>query len=209
MARSYIAVDALTGKPWGDLPAVTIDDASSTIGNSATATGTYPIASDQTPQDWLLGTVPWGVAILLVSDDASDPLNGWYINRRVRTEGDTMSLSLVTAEEYFNRRYVGTVTYTGLDQNTICTSLVTSYVIAPPAGASGLSGLPMTTNVVGAAGTARTRAYSDSNDQTVMAALQELMGVQGGPEWSVTWKHLTSPERYFPQFNVGTRLGSS
>lgn len=208
MAFSYIAVDAITGKPWGDLPGFTIDDASTIIGASQSAQGTYPIASDQTPQDWLPGTVPWAIAILSISDDAQDPLQGWYVNTRARTQGDTMTLGLVTAEEYFNRRYVGTVTYTGVDQNTICTSLVTGYVAAPPAGSVGLSGLPMTTNVIGAAGTARTRTYLDTNDQTVMSALTELMGVQGGPEWTVVWKHYASPERYFPQLNVGSRLGA-
>jgi hypothetical protein len=210
VAYSWIAVDALTGKKWGDLPDFSIDTASLIFGQTQTAQGSYPVASDSTPVDWLLGTVPWAVAILLVSDAAPNPLAGWYINQRVRSDGDVLTIPMVTGEGYFERRYVGTPgAFTQVDQNTIAASLVSSFAATPPAGSSGLSGLPITVNVFGSAGTLRDRTnYLDANDQTLATALQELSGVQGGPEWTVTWQHLSSPERWFPVFNVGTRIGS-
>jgi hypothetical protein len=210
MAYSWIAVDALTGKKWGDLPDFTIDSASLIFGQTQTANGSYPVASDSTPVDWLLGSVPWSVAILLISDAAPNPVAGWYINQRVRSEGDVLTIPLVTGEGYFERRYVGTPgAFNQVDQNTIAVSLVTSYAAAAPSGSTGLSGLPITVNVIGAAGTLRDRTnYLDVNDQSLSTALQELMGVQGGPEYTVTWQHLSGPERWFPVFNVGTRIGS-
>jgi hypothetical protein len=207
---SWIAVDALTGKKWGDLPDFFVDTVSLIIGQTQTETGTYPISSDSTPTDWLLGTVPWSVAVLLIADDAADPLGGWYINQRVRDQGDTLSIPLVSGEGYFERRYVGSPgPFNSVDQNTVAASLVSAFAVAPPSGSSGLSGLPMIINVVGGAGNKITRTnYLDVNDQTLSTALQELMGVQGGPEYTVTWRHLSNPERYFPVFNVGTRIGS-
>jgi hypothetical protein len=210
MAYTWIAVDALTGAVLAELPDFTVDTVSLVLGQAQTATGTYPVASDSTPTDWLFGSVPWGVAICLLSDDAADPLGGWYINQRVRDQGDTLSIPLVTAEGYFERRYVGTPgPFTLVDQNTIAGSLVTSYAATAPVGSTGLFGLPITVNVVGAAGNAITRTeYKDINDQSLSTALQALMGVKGGPEYTVTWRHLSGPERYFPVFNVGTRIGS-
>lgn len=208
MGFSWLAVDALTGRPWADLPDFTIDSASIILGQSQTATGSYPIASDSTPADWLPGTVPWGVAILLLADGVPNPVAGWYVNQRVRDQGDMLSIPLVTAEGYFDRRYVGNYAPVNVDQNTICTTIVSSFVAAAPVGSSGLSGLPMLTNVVGTGGVLRSRTYQDQNDQTLTTALSELMGVQGGPEWTVTWVHQTAPERYFPVFNVGTQLGN-
>lgn len=208
MAFSWIAVDALTGVPWAELLDFNIDTASILISKGQTATGTYPLTSSATPPDWLQGSVPWGVAILLLSDDAPDPLGGWYINQRTRTAGNKMSIPMITGEGYFARRYVGNATFTNVDQNTICASLVTSFAVAPPSGSTGLAGLPFIINVVGAAGATLTRPYVDINDVTVGTALTEIMGLQGGAEWCVTWKHFTNPERYFPVFNVGTRIGS-
>lgn len=208
MAFSWLAADALTGTPWGELPDFKIDTASLIIAQEQTATGSYPIESGSTPADWLQGTLPWGVSILLLSDDAPDPLAGWYINQRVRTQGDSLSIPLVTAEGYFPRRYVGNASFSGVDQNTICTSLMTSFAVNPPSGSVGLAGLPFVMNVIGGAGTARTRTYTDITDVSLATALTEMMGVQGGPEYTVTWKHFTNPERYLPVFNVGSRIGS-
>jgi hypothetical protein len=208
VAYSWIAINAVSGSVLADLPDFTIDSASVLLGQSQTASGTYPLVSASTPADWLLGTVPWSVAILLLDSSAPNPVAGWYINQRVRTAGDAMTVPLVTPEAYFDRRYVGNATFAATDQNTILTSLVASFVAAAPAGSTGLVGLPISSVVVGGAGAVRDRTYLDVNDQTVMTAATELMGVSGGPEWTVTWQHLSSPERYFPVFNVGTRIGS-
>jgi hypothetical protein len=210
LAYSWIAVDAFTGAPLAELPDFTVDTVSLVLGQTQTAVGSFPIASDATPVDWLFSTEPWSVAICLLSDDAPNPIGGWYINYRDRDQTDAMTIPLVTAEGYFERRWVGTPgAFTSVDQNTIAGTLVTLYAATPPVGSTGLSGMPITVNVVGGAGNAITRTeYKDTNDQTLATALQELMGVKDGPEYTVTWVHLTSPERYLPVFNVGTRIGS-
>jgi hypothetical protein len=54
----------------------------------------------------------------------------------------------------------------------------------------------------------RTRTeYTDQADKTVYSALQDLMGVQGGPEWYVGWEWQTNPERLTPVLYVGDRIG--
>jgi hypothetical protein len=209
MAFSWLAVDAVDGHVWGELADFTIDKARAVLGQVQTAQGTYPVASDTTPVDFLQGTVPWAIAILLISDMAPNPVGGWYVNQRVRTLADLMSLPLVSGEGILERRIVGNATFTGTDQNTILSSLVTSFLSAPPTGSTGLSGWPGRVNVVGGAGKVRDRTYLDINDQTLLTAAQELMGVIGGPEFTVTWEHLTSPERYLPVLNVGTRIGTA
>jgi hypothetical protein len=150
-----------------------------------------------------------GAAIVLLADNPNDsthgiPVWGAHINRRTRDESDIVQLSFATPEAYFDRRFVGNSPFTNVGQNTIVQTLVNNYVAAGPAG-----GLPIRVQIVTAgAGTLRTRTeYTDQADKTVYSALQDLMGVQGGPEWYVGWEWQTNPERLTPVLYVGDRIG--
>lgn len=212
MSFSWVACEALTGNVIADLPLFSIDACRLTLGRYETATGTMPIddtlpeGQSQVPENWLYAIEPFSSVIILRDDSTGNAIWGGYTQNRTRTSGDTVTIPLVTAEGYLDRVYVGDSTFTATDQNTIATTLVSIYAAAALAG---IPGIPITTSVSGAAGTTRDRTYQDVNDQTLYTALTELMGVQGGPEWTISWQHLSSPERYVPVFNVGSMIGNS
>lgn len=212
MTRYWKAVEAVTGYPIADLPDFSIDLLKSTIGRAETMTGTMPInpADSSAPENWIAASDPWCVAILNIDDSIADPTKqvrgGGYINQRIRTQGDIATVPLVTAEGALDRRQYGDYAPTATDQNTILWQLVSQFVATP--SAAGLNGMPISLNVVGSAGTLRDRTYSTQDRKTVLAAATELMGVDGGPEFRITWQHLTNPERWLPVLNVGSMLGS-
>lgn len=211
MSFSWVACDTLSGNVIADLPLFSIDAARSTLGRYETCTGTMaiddtlPAGQSRVPENWLYAIEPYSSAIILRDDSTGNALWGGYTQTRTRTDGDTVTIPLITAEGYLDRVYVGNSTFTATDQNTIAATLISTYVAGSLAA---IPGIPITTSVVGGAGTVRDRTYLDANDQTVYSALTELMGVQGGPEWTISWQHLSSPERYVPVFKVGSTIGN-
>lgn len=212
MGYTWVAVDIETGNVLNDLPDLT-DGLGGTITVAQTLgryeTGTCGLPLPTAPPEWQRSTLPMGAAIVLLVDNPNDPTHGipvWgaHINRRTRDESDLVQLSFATPEAYFDRRFVGNSPFTNVGQNTIVQTLVNNYVAAGPAG-----GLPIRVQVVtSGAGTLRTRTeYTDQADKSVYSALQDLMGVQGGPEWYVGWEWQTNPERLTPVLYVGDRIG--
>jgi hypothetical protein len=201
------AVEAVTGYPIADLPDFVADSLPATLSRPETFTGTMPInpADSSAPVNWIQASDPWCVAILRIDDATNTVVGGGYVNGRVRTQGDTVTIPLVTAEGYLDRRQTGAYAPPATDQNTIMWQLVSQFVAT--ASTAGLNGMPITLNTVGAAGVARDRTYAVADRKTVLSNLTELNNVQGGPEFTITWRHLTSPERWLPVFNVGTRIG--
>lgn len=208
MGEYWKAVQAVTGTPIADLPNFTVDVLPDTIMAAETFQGTMPInpADNNAPENWIASSDPWCVAILRVDEDTNVCVGGGYINGRVRTQGDTATIPLVTFPGYLDRRKTGNYAPTATDQNTIAAQLVTRFAIT--ASAAGLNGWPATVNVVGGAGMARDRTYAVTDWKTVLQNLTELSGVINGPEWTVTMQHLSGPERWLPVFNIGSRIGT-
>jgi len=205
---SWLAVEARTGVVIADLADLACEKVSVQIGTYTTTTATLPVGTRRTPENWLRATLP-GATFLVVVDDASDlPVWGGLVTKRARNEGDTIALSLATAEAYFDRRYVGDEVFgqeeplVGVDQNVIAATLVRRYIAA---GSNG--GLPIRVEVLGAPGVSRARTYTDRSDKTVYSVLSELMAVDGGPEWTVGWERVE--QRILPVFRVGSRLGTA
>ena len=208
MSVVYKAVEAVSGVPIADLPNFTVDALRFTLGRPETMVGYLPISGDKkAPENWVAASDPWCVAILPIESSNGQVLgSGMYINGRTRTQGDVATIPLVSGEGYLDRRQTGAYAPVLVDQNTILGQLVTQFAITP--SLAGLNGWPASVNVIGAAGKTRTRTYAVADRKTLLSNLTELMGDLGGPEWTVTWQHLTGPERYFPVFNVGTRIGT-
>jgi hypothetical protein len=212
MGYTWVAVDAETGVILNDLPDLTDGvggtiKVAQTLGRYETVSAALPLPS--APPEWQRATLPMGAAIVLLADNPNDashgvPVWGAHVTQRTRDESDLVQLSLATPEAYFDRRFVGTSPFTNVGQNTIVQTLVNNYVAAGPAG-----GIPIRVQVVTAgAGTLRTRTeYTDQADKTIYSVLQDLMGVQGGPEWFVGWEWQTNPERLTPVLYVGDRIG--
>ena len=200
MDYSWVSVDARTGVILADLPLLDVDKIKRSISRYDSATASLPLAPP--PAGWELATREGGAVMVLLGD--ATPIWGGIVTQAPRGSGDTVEMSLATVESYFDRRYVGDVTYTQVGQNAIVADLIARYVATGPRG-----GLPIRAVQVGGAGTLRDRTYTDASDKTVYSCLTELAAVDGGPEWTVEWEWQHDPERITPVLYVGARIGAA
>lgn len=206
MALSWVSVNANTGDIIADLNNVQVGGAlKQTLMRYEGQTATLPI--DGAPPNWRQATRKG--AVFLVALDESDennlrrPLWGGLVIRRIRTVGAGVQLSLVTAEAYFDRVYVGDQTYSNTPQNVLVKTLVEKYAKTGP-----LRGLPLRVKILGANGALRDRTYKDADDKTLYSVLTDLAGVLSGPEWTIEWEWVT-PSRLGLVVVVGDRIGAS
>lgn len=190
---SWVAVNANTGQIIADLPTLRVGGAlKQTLMRYESQTAVLPtwdpaVPDSMPPENWRQATRKG--AVFLVALDEADannvrrPLWGGLVIRRNRKAGEGVALSLVTAEGYFDRVYVGNETFTNTAQNTIAKTLVEKY-----AKTGALRGLPLRVEVIGGNGALRDRAYKDTDDKTLYSVLTDLSGVLGGPEWTVWWE---------------------
>jgi hypothetical protein len=143
-------------------------------------------------------------AVICLNDDGITPLWGGIITNRKTSLGGNIELSMSTLAEYFDRRYVGNETFNVTPQNTIAKNLVEKY--ARDTSGAGQLGLPtLRVQIDGNTGTVRNKTYKDSEDKTLLSCLQDLMGLDGGPEWLCEWENVNN--LITPVFRVGNRLG--
>lgn len=199
----WVSVNALTGEIIADLPNLRLDGSlKRTIGRYESQTVTLPL--DRAPKNWRTATRK-KAAFLVALTDAVEieprgvPVWGGMVTGREPNEGSEVPISLVTAEDYLNDRYVGTYTYTNVGQNDIVADLITRYVIP--------NGIPLRVVMLPGANPARTRTYADEDDKTVYSALEELSGVEGGPEWAIEWEWVDE-RKLGLVLSVGARIGS-
>lgn len=192
---SWVSVSAVTGEIITDLPNLRTDGSlKATLMRYETATANLPM--DGAPENWRVATRP-AATFLVALDEQEAPLWGGMVIRRTRAVGSGVGLSLVSAEGYLDRVYVGDVAYTAGPQNLIVQSLVETYCDT----------LPIRVEVVGGDGVARDREYKDSEDKTLYSVLTDFSGVVGGPEWTIGWEWVDE-RRLGLVFYVGDRIGS-
>lgn len=208
MAYTWVACEARTGLVIADLPDLDCGKVSASIGAYTTTSATlpYPGPDNTTPENWDRAT-QGGASYLVLLDDVTDQaMQGYLIGKRVADETPLLALqNLVSLEAYFDRRFIGDQTFAKAGQNAIVAAIVAAYVTV---GTNG--GIPFRVlNLDGAPGTLRDRTYTDISDKTVYSVLTELMGVIGGPEWTVTWesKYVGGQRFITPVLQVGTRIG--
>ncbi|MCD2461983.1 hypothetical protein MBT42_00220 [Streptomyces sp. MBT42] len=134
-------------------------------------------------QDWLSATDP-GRSLLVAVDRLTDqPLWAGMVLTREAGSSWTATLGATTPEAYLDRRYTGNVSQIQQDQAAVLTALMAApltqgppFVMDAPA-----TGVPMDYMAL------------DGDDRTVLSALQEVMGQEGGPEWTVdvAWSDAT------------------
>jgi len=127
------------------------------------------------------------------------PVWGGMVTERTTSHKEGVSLSMVTAEDYLNDRYVMNETYTGIGQNDIVEDLILKYIIP--------DGIPVRVVKLAGANPARDRTYLDADDKTVYSILEELSGVLGGPEWTIGWEWVDERALGLVLY-VGARLGT-
>lgn len=206
MTLSWVAVNANDGTIITDLPTFRLDDElRKTLMRYETQTASLPLGvpgtPDAAPPNWRQATRA-GAVFMVALDENNTPVWGGLVTKRIRKIGTSVKLSMVTAEGYFDRVYVGDETFTATAQNTIVQTLVEKY-----AKSGTLRGLPLRVQIVGGTGVARDRTYKDADDKTLYSVLTDLSGVIGGPEWTVGWEWVTASQLGLV-LTVADRLGS-
>lgn len=143
------------------------------LGTHTTLSGTLGLPG--APADWEAAT-DQGRSMLVAVDRATDtPLWAGIVLTRTGGSAQTVDLQLATPECYLDRRYTGTITLVQQDQATVC-----SAVLGPAMS----DGPPFQLDAP-ATGVLMDYSVLDGDDRTALSALQELMGAEGGPEWTV------------------------
>jgi hypothetical protein len=208
--RRWLSIEQSSGRVIAELPNLIVSSAlKKTLGGYEQATVDLPIAT--APDDWERATQEDYAALVALDDDRDTPLWGGLVTKSDRSTGPaaTVEMTLNTAEWYLSQRYVADIAYqaeagTAMEQCTMVVDLVNRYAVP--------NGLPFQFDYLGASGTMRERTYRDMDNTTVYAALQNLMGVDGGPEWTINWAHIPAaggvPERYVPVLFVRDRISA-
>jgi len=196
---TWVSTDLKTGLLLADLPDLMVDSVKASLGRYESATASLPLPT--APENWQRATLEGASVLNLLSDGL--PVWGGMVTEPNLSEADAVDLSMATLEAYLDRRYVGDETFVGVGQNVIVKTLVEKYAVIGENG-----GVPFRVQFTTAGnGTLRDRTYMDADDKTLYSVLSDLMGVDGGPEWTVGWEWQHNPERITPVLFVGDRVG--
>ena len=201
---SWVSVSALNGSIVTDLPSLRVEGSlKRTIGRYETQSAILPL--DDAPVNWLTATRKKSVFLVALSDPLPNeprglPLWGGFVTEREPNEGSDLPLSMTTAEDYFSDRYVGDETFYTWPQNDIVEYLVLKYAAT--------DGLPIRVVKLPGANPVRGRTYLDKEDKTLYAILDELSGVEGGPEWTIEWEWVDEQALGLVLY-VGARVGAA
>jgi hypothetical protein len=211
---SWVSVNANDGSIIADLPTLKVDGSlKQTLMRYESQTASLPLGDPDDPDDpsrppnnWRQATRK-GAVFLVALDEGDEnntrrPLWGGMVIRRITSSADDVKLSLVSAEGYFDRVYVGNEKFAAVPQNTIVKTLVEKY-----AKTGTQRGLPIRVEIVGGMGEARGKEYTDAEDKSLYSVLTELSGMLGGPEWTVGWEWVDA-QKLGLVLTVGDRIGS-
>lgn len=213
MALSWLACDFVTGRVLGDLPGMTAQSPLRTsIGQYEQNTLMLPLAT--APHDWLALIRPKATNLIALNE-AGNPVWGGIVTQLPRDTGDSLSLPVVSAEAYFDWRYISPAAsttvktvdhgyYTNWDQCEMTADLVQRY-----AATATRPGMPVRTVWTPSAQPPRSQTYLDTDDKTLYSGLQDFSALLNGPEWILTWEWQHNPERITPVFTVADRIGRS
>lgn len=126
-------------------------------------------------RDWEAATDQGRTMLVGVDTAIDEPIWAGIVLTREGGSAQSVSLNTATPEAYLDRRYTGDQTLIQQDQAAVITSLM---------GAALTQGPPF---VMDAPSTGVLMDYTglDSDDKTALSAMQEVMALDGGPEWTV------------------------
>lgn len=198
---SWVSVNANTGSIVADLTNLRVDGAlKRTIGRHEAQSAILPL--DKVPSNWRAATRKKSV-FLVALDEFEQPVWGGMVTDRTTSHKEGVPLSLATAEDYFNDRYVGNETYAGWGQNDIVEDLVLKY-----AATGDKPGIPIRVEKLPGDNPPRDRTYLDQDDKTLFSVLEELSGIIGGPEWTIGWEWVDEDKLGLVLY-VGARIGAA
>jgi hypothetical protein len=171
---AWYGCDLKTGDIIEDLPSLKPTGAlSRRLGDSTTTQ--FDLALPGATADWEAATDP-GLSMLVAVDTATDlPLWAGVTLTQDGGSSQTVSLGAATLETYFASRYPGGHTLIGVDQATVLSTLLTPALTNGP---------PFVVDAV-TTGVTMDYAVADSDDKTILSCAQEVMALEGGPEWTV------------------------
>ena len=148
-------------------------------------------------------TLPGRTMIVALDGDSERPIWGAMNLRRRNDDAekpDVATLDVATLEAYFDRRFVKDHTYSATAQGAIISGILAADLI--PTGidfvVDSVSSFP------------RDRTYLDDDDKTVYAVLEELMDVEGGPEFTVDLEWLDAEHTTLKRIiRVRDRIGTA
>lgn len=178
MSIRWFGCDLVSGQIVEELPALRATGTISRIvGTYTSATFGLPIplgGPGKPPKNWLAATEPGRSLIVAVAGNA--PIWAGIVLLRDGGTEATVDLSCVSIEGYLDRRYVEDHAWTNQDE--------ASVIAAGLIGDANIEGIDLAIDAP-ATGHPRDRTYKARDNKTVYSALRELMGVQGGPEWTI------------------------
>ncbi|MGW4784237.1 hypothetical protein [Streptomyces sp. NPDC004230] len=171
---AWYGCDLLTGGIVEDLPSLKPTGAlSRKLGVSTTLQTELNLAG--APAEWDSALAP-GRALIVAVDTATDiPVWSGAVLPREGGSANTVQIGAATLEAYLDARYPGTQSMIAADQATVLTNLITPALTGGP---------PL---VIDAVATGVTMDYltDDGDDKTILSCAQEVMGLEGGPEWTI------------------------
>lgn len=175
---TWLGCDLVTGAIIEELPDLTpAGPISALLGNYTSAAFTLPLGSGHgaPPREWEDATTPGRTMIVGIL--GGTPIWAGAVLRRVGGSDAAVSISAVTLEGYLDRRFVSDHSWAAQDE----ASVIAAGLIAD----AQTEGIAFEVDAP-ATGTLRDRVYLSQDDKSVFSALRELMGVQNGPEWTVS-----------------------
>ncbi|WP_320067862.1 hypothetical protein [Micromonospora sp. RTGN7] len=192
---TWLGCDLRTGRIAEELPALTpTGSLSRRLGAYTSAAFTLALAG--APAAWEAATDPGRTMLVALADEI--PVWAGIVLTRSGGSAGTVQLGVATPEAYLDRRYARDHTWTQQDE--------TSVIAAGLIGDTALDGIGLTIDAP-AAGRVRDRAYRGADDATVLSRLQELMGVDGGPEWTIDVRWHSDTTRLELIARVRQRIG--
>ncbi|MGW5582788.1 hypothetical protein [Streptomyces sp. NPDC003857] len=171
---AWYGVDLKTGGIVEDLPSLKPTGAlSRKLGDQTTLQ--FDLNLPGAPAGWEAATAP-GRSVLVAVDMATDtPIWAGAVLPRERGSAQTVPIGTATLERYLDSRFPGTQTLTSTDQAAVIAALVTPALTDGP---------PI---VIDAPATGVVMDYltQDGDDKSILSCLKEVMGLEGGPEWTI------------------------
>jgi hypothetical protein len=171
---AWFGCDLRTGGIIEDLPSLKAQGAlSRKLGDSTTVQ--FELALPGAKANWEEATTP-GSTVLVAVDTGTDlPVWAGAVLPREGGSAQSVQFGAATLESYLGARYPGTQTLLSTDQASVMAALATPALTNGP---------PFVIDSV-ATGTTMDYLADDGDDKTILACLNEVMGLDGGPEWTI------------------------